>query len=110
VIQGAAGNLSFRCQEGNFSATVRSTSETIMKSFCFYSRFNQRMCGFNSRGYARSCNMNGTFTGQFVRRVGVGVGVGASHKCSPEYPFLLHPLPTPHDIGLTPHFKTLHSP
>lgn len=25
-------------------------------------------------------------------------------------PFFLHPLPPSHDIGLTPHFKTLQSP
>jgi hypothetical protein len=50
--------------------------------------------------------MNSALTGQFLRRL----GVGASYKSSPGYPFLLHPLPLPHDIGLTPHFKTLQSP
>jgi len=77
-----------------------------MNIFCVYARFNQRMRGFNSRGFARPCNMSGALTGQFVWRF----GVGASHKCSPGYPFLLHPLSTTHDIGLTPHFKTLQSP
>jgi|GEM_PF-3237204 len=89
-----------------FSVTACSPSETIMNIFCIYARFNRRLCGLNSRGFARPCNMNSPLTGQFVRRL----GVGASHKSSPGYPFHLHPLPPPQDIGLTPHFKTLQSP
>jgi hypothetical protein len=76
-----------------------------MKFSCLYSRFDQRMCGFNSRGFAGPCNMNNALTGQFVQRF----GVSASYTHSPGYPFLLHPLPPTHDIGLTPHFKTLQS-
>lgn len=102
----AAENFAFGYQKGGFSATTRSPSETIMNIFCVYIRFNRRLCDFNSRGFARSCNMSSALTGQFVQRF----CVGARHKCSPEYPFFLHPLPPPHDIGLTPRFKTLQSP
>jgi hypothetical protein len=77
-----------------------------MNIFCVYAHFSRRLCGFNSRGFARPCNMSSALTGQFV----CYFGVGASHKCPPEYPFLLHLLPPPHGIGLTPHFKTLQFP
>jgi len=92
--------------EGGFSATACSPSETIMNIFCIYARFNRWLCGFNSLAFARPCDMDSVLTGQFVRRL----GVGASYKCSPGYPFHFHQLPPPHDIGLTPHFKTLQSP
>jgi hypothetical protein len=37
-------------------------------------------------------------------------GAGVSHKTSLQPSFLLHQLPHPHDIWLTPRFKTLQSP
>ena len=68
----------------------------------YLGRYTHRVAISNER----ILDMDGALTRQFVRRF----GVGASHKYPPGYPFLPHPLPPPHDIGLTPHFKALQSP
>lgn len=77
-----------------------------MRLYCFLSRFVRRLSVRTNRTCARPCGLDGAFTSQFVRLFGAGV----CHKVSLGRPFFLHQLPRPHDIWLTPHFKTLQSP